>query len=311
MLWGRQVAGRNYPPTNKNTLTRALTKEWDKLPQQLLDNVVQNMPLLEAGLFLEHLNMADYNLYWVLLASKKSYSETELKIATLATIATRGLLATDHVILNHGQVTWTTPELTPPLPTTTPHQQKDVRALNRFNVHCSSTQRVFRGTGLKLVTKPVTIRYLDHSATVARLCEWKKFDFFNGKSELIAIEKGHNYIDNLAEPNLKCIWILIGSCSSIQHLSNWKKILSHVGNIVNEITDSLAKAASLDTKEPDVPSTFSEVFSDSKKKQGDIWTVPPEHVWYPRKCLWWCPTFLLLKVIEASRLAHFNLPVDT
>ncbi|GFV69004.1 chorion peroxidase [Trichonephila clavipes] len=28
---GRQVAGRNYPPTNKNTLIRALT-EWDKLP---------------------------------------------------------------------------------------------------------------------------------------------------------------------------------------------------------------------------------------------------------------------------------------
>ncbi|GFW25597.1 hypothetical protein TNCV_1308581 [Trichonephila clavipes] len=26
---------------NKNTLIRALTKEWDKLPQQLLDNVVQ------------------------------------------------------------------------------------------------------------------------------------------------------------------------------------------------------------------------------------------------------------------------------
>ncbi|GFT76467.1 transposable element Tc1 transposase [Trichonephila clavipes] len=38
---GRQVAGRNYPPTNKNTLIRALTDEWDKLPQQLLDNVVQ------------------------------------------------------------------------------------------------------------------------------------------------------------------------------------------------------------------------------------------------------------------------------
>ncbi|GFY30145.1 cytochrome P450 3A5, partial [Trichonephila clavipes] len=40
---GRQVAGRNYPPTNKNTLVRALTEEWDKLPQQLLDNVVQSM----------------------------------------------------------------------------------------------------------------------------------------------------------------------------------------------------------------------------------------------------------------------------
>ncbi|GFW00559.1 transposable element Tcb2 transposase [Trichonephila clavipes] len=45
-LWdalGRQVAGRNYPPTNKNTLIRALTGEWDKLPQQLLDNFVQSM----------------------------------------------------------------------------------------------------------------------------------------------------------------------------------------------------------------------------------------------------------------------------
>ncbi|GFY20526.1 transposable element Tc3 transposase [Trichonephila clavipes] len=40
---GRQVAGRNYPPTNKNTLIRALTDEWDKLSQQLLDNVVQSM----------------------------------------------------------------------------------------------------------------------------------------------------------------------------------------------------------------------------------------------------------------------------
>ncbi|GFW23804.1 transposable element Tc3 transposase [Trichonephila clavipes] len=40
---GRQVAGRNYPPTNKNTLIHVLTEEWDKLPQQLLDNVVQSM----------------------------------------------------------------------------------------------------------------------------------------------------------------------------------------------------------------------------------------------------------------------------
>ncbi|GFW98201.1 transposable element Tcb1 transposase [Trichonephila clavipes] len=40
---GRQVAGRNYPPTNKNTLIRALTEECHKLPQQLMDNVVQSM----------------------------------------------------------------------------------------------------------------------------------------------------------------------------------------------------------------------------------------------------------------------------
>ncbi|GFW00524.1 transposable element Tc3 transposase [Trichonephila clavipes] len=41
-LW-RQVAGRNYHPTNKNTLIRALTEEWEKLPQQLLYNVVHSM----------------------------------------------------------------------------------------------------------------------------------------------------------------------------------------------------------------------------------------------------------------------------
>ncbi|GFW33901.1 DDE_3 domain-containing protein [Trichonephila clavipes] len=40
---GRQAAGRNYPPTNKNTFIRALTEEWHKLPPQLLDNVVQSM----------------------------------------------------------------------------------------------------------------------------------------------------------------------------------------------------------------------------------------------------------------------------
>ncbi|GFX22969.1 transposable element Tcb2 transposase [Trichonephila clavipes] len=40
---GRQVVGRNYPPTNKNILICALTEEWDKLPQQLLDNVAQSV----------------------------------------------------------------------------------------------------------------------------------------------------------------------------------------------------------------------------------------------------------------------------
>ncbi|GFW31597.1 hypothetical protein TNCV_4420301 [Trichonephila clavipes] len=45
---------------------------------------------------------------------------------------TRGLLATDHVILNHCQVTWMTPELTPPLLTTTPHQREEASALDRF-----------------------------------------------------------------------------------------------------------------------------------------------------------------------------------
>ncbi|GFW00728.1 uncharacterized protein TNCV_2305011 [Trichonephila clavipes] len=82
---------------------------------------------------------------------------------------TRGLLATDHVILNHGQVTWTTPELAPPLLTTTPHQREDVSALDRFNVHRCPTRRVFSGTGLEPVTKQATVRYLYHSASAATL----------------------------------------------------------------------------------------------------------------------------------------------
>ncbi|GFV62134.1 hypothetical protein TNCV_4109371 [Trichonephila clavipes] len=49
---GRQVAGRNYPPSNKNTLIRALTEEWDKLPQQLLDNVVQKADHIKKFLLL-------------------------------------------------------------------------------------------------------------------------------------------------------------------------------------------------------------------------------------------------------------------
>ncbi|GFY06535.1 DUF4371 domain-containing protein [Trichonephila clavipes] len=40
---GRQVAGRNCPPSNKNTFIRALTEEWDKLSQQLLNNVMQTV----------------------------------------------------------------------------------------------------------------------------------------------------------------------------------------------------------------------------------------------------------------------------
>ncbi|GFU79901.1 uncharacterized protein TNCV_577811 [Trichonephila clavipes] len=80
---------------------------------------------------------------------------------------TRGLLATDHVILNHGQVTWTTPELAPPLLTTTAHQRENVSALDRFIVHRCPTRRVFSGTGLELVTRQATIRYLYHSATAA------------------------------------------------------------------------------------------------------------------------------------------------
>ncbi|GFU33000.1 uncharacterized protein TNCV_4155781 [Trichonephila clavipes] len=82
-------------------------------------------------------------------------------------LATLGLLVTDHVILNHGQVTWMTPELSPSLLTTPPHQREDVSALDRFDVHRCPTRWVFGGTGLELVTRQATIRYPYNSATAA------------------------------------------------------------------------------------------------------------------------------------------------
>ncbi|GFV49091.1 uncharacterized protein TNCV_236251 [Trichonephila clavipes] len=91
--------------------------------------------------------------------------EDQLHRATNA--ATRGLLAADNVILNHGQVTWTTPELAPPLLTTTQHQREDAPALDRPNVHRCPTRWVPSGTGIEPVTKQDTIRHPYHSATVA------------------------------------------------------------------------------------------------------------------------------------------------
>ncbi|GFX00794.1 uncharacterized protein TNCV_4577611 [Trichonephila clavipes] len=48
----------------------------------------------------------------------------------------------------------------PPLLTTRPHQWEDISALDRFNVHRCPTRKVFSGTGLELVTRQATIRYL-------------------------------------------------------------------------------------------------------------------------------------------------------
>ncbi|GFV48337.1 histone-lysine N-methyltransferase SETMAR [Trichonephila clavipes] len=84
--------------------------------------------------------------------------------------ATRGLLATDHVILNHGQVTWTTPELAPPFLTTTPHQREDVSALDRFNGHRCPTWRVFSGTRTRDKAShdliPIPLGYRSHMTWV-------------------------------------------------------------------------------------------------------------------------------------------------
>ncbi|GFW69529.1 hypothetical protein TNCV_488751 [Trichonephila clavipes] len=44
------------------------------------------------------------------------YHSMPRRVAAIQARARRGLLATDYVILNHGQVTWTAPELAPPSP---------------------------------------------------------------------------------------------------------------------------------------------------------------------------------------------------
>ncbi|GFV66415.1 hypothetical protein TNCV_4898961 [Trichonephila clavipes] len=57
-----------------------------------------------------------------------------------------------------------TPELTPPLLTTTPHQREDVSALDRFNVHRCPTRRVFRIRGRRVMSSsrvPLKARRVD------------------------------------------------------------------------------------------------------------------------------------------------------
>ncbi|GFW14454.1 uncharacterized protein TNCV_298741 [Trichonephila clavipes] len=76
-----------------------------------------------------------------------------------------------HVILKHGQVTWTTPEFAPHLLTTTPHQREDVSALDRFYVHRCPIRRVFSGTGLELVTRQAT------SDTCTTRLPWPRVDW--------------------------------------------------------------------------------------------------------------------------------------
>ncbi|GFX93946.1 uncharacterized protein TNCV_3413091 [Trichonephila clavipes] len=161
LLESRRLAARTLPPVTIRELRLALQDEWAAMPQQLIDTLILSMGRrCEACL-------AGFPII------PKEYDELtgDVKIMSLQghfhDETTRVLLVTGQVILNHGQVTWTTPELVPPLLTSIPHQWDDISALDRFSVHRCPTRRVFNGTGLELVTKPATIRYLYHSATMA------------------------------------------------------------------------------------------------------------------------------------------------
>ncbi|GFW46201.1 uncharacterized protein TNCV_4210801 [Trichonephila clavipes] len=187
---------------------------------------------------------------------------------------TRGLLATDHVILNHGQVRWTTPELVPRLLTATPHQREDVSALDRFNVPRCPTRRVFSGTELELVTWQAMVRYPYHSATAATMRNRKIPDFYTApkhytrcrirmemlkaavKQFLSMVSLGSNLITvvlqkNLEDPELSknghqndanlvpspsSHSIASMSRSSIRYLKNWPKTMDSIAlNIISKL----------------------------------------------------------------------------
>ncbi|GFX55008.1 hypothetical protein TNCV_4356641 [Trichonephila clavipes] len=68
----------------------------------------------------------------------------------------------DLVILKNGQMTRATPELAPPLLTTTPHQREDISALDRFNDASLPYTAGLLWHWARTRDMPTMIRYLDH-----------------------------------------------------------------------------------------------------------------------------------------------------
>ncbi|GFT53496.1 hypothetical protein TNCV_3324781 [Trichonephila clavipes] len=71
-----------------------------------------------------------------------------------ASSATRGLLATVLVILNHGQVTRTAPELAPTSPNYHITPTGGLKSSPQIHLHRPLSQRVFSGTGLEVTSQP-------------------------------------------------------------------------------------------------------------------------------------------------------------
>ncbi|GFV99147.1 transposable element Tcb2 transposase [Trichonephila clavipes] len=174
---GRRIAARLHHPENTQQLKQMLIEEWALLPQEMLHQLVLSMRRrCEATIAITHIFQAhkdkngtlrgfsgtDFPLLQMLskhlpfrtgVRTDISFNHTKsgASFSKGDKGTTRGLLATDHVILNHGQVTWATPELAAPLLTTTPHQREDVSAPDRFNVHLCPTRWIFSGTELELM----------------------------------------------------------------------------------------------------------------------------------------------------------------
>ncbi|GFV95080.1 uncharacterized protein TNCV_3708761 [Trichonephila clavipes] len=188
-------------------------------------------------------------------------------------------------------MTWTAPELAPPLLTITTHQRKDVSALDRFNVHRCPTRWVFSGTGLKLVTRPATIRYLDHSATVATQ-EWSNHAKIislrlpianpgHGSSVEAGIDKIsilNQSLDNeqkrpyqpgedVGRRQLRHFWKLRSTCVE------W--VLLHVNVCATEIADGLAREDSHKDSMHGGCLTFSEIATRVKQDVSSSWKQAP------------------------------------
>ncbi|GFV52729.1 RNase H domain-containing protein [Trichonephila clavipes] len=126
-------------------------------------------------------------------------------------------------------MTWTTPELAHPLLTTPPYQREDASALDRFNVHRCPTRWVLSGTGIELVTRQATIRYLYNSATEDTFRRW-------GPCADVSVKWAA--LNHDLNSNKDSIWILIDSRSSIQYLKNWPNIMDSTGQ---DIISKLAR----------------------------------------------------------------------
>ncbi|GFU18849.1 uncharacterized protein TNCV_1085861 [Trichonephila clavipes] len=86
-------------------------------------------------------------------------------IAIRSNIATRRLLVTDHALLNHGQVAWTTPELAPPL-SKLPHHTNGGTFKPSTDLTCIAA---LHGGSLVVLARTHDMfamnRYLDHWTT--------------------------------------------------------------------------------------------------------------------------------------------------
>ncbi|GFX87317.1 uncharacterized protein TNCV_3368871 [Trichonephila clavipes] len=139
---------------------------------------------------------------------------------------TRGLLATDHVILNHGQVTWTTPELAPPSPNyhTTPTAERlaqlreSVRAIRQAETNFDRERRLFTSrqttSALRDIESEENRRQRLKNDQIRRTLRWKD------ESKEICCSSGKVRLDSFQQPPEPLKSLLCGEHEQSQHFLN-------------------------------------------------------------------------------------------